>query len=893
MAAAPPEFLLSAPRAFARQAIRGLLGALLLLPLAGIAAAPPLEPGVSLLLAQWRAQHYRDVHYTLDIDLQPGAARIDGSIEIRVTTSGDADDLVLDWRGARAEERVRDILVNGLPALGVRFIADHLVIPGLLLEKGENHIAMRFQSPVGVTGSAITRYIDREDGAEYLYTLLVPSDASTVFPCFDQPDLKARFTVSLRAPQDWRVIANAPLHGMFSEGANTRHRFAQTEPISTYLFAFAAGPFVEIVESGTPSPVRLYARRTRVDYARREAPALLRLNRAAMHWFAEYFAQPFPFAKYDLVLVPELAYGGMEHAGATFLREESVLFPFDPGTADLLRRANLLLHETSHQWFGDLVTMRWFDDLWLKEGFANLMASKALDALQPELSAWVAFHSLKTTAYRTDVTRGTTPIRQVMDNLSSAKSAYGNIVYGKAPAVLRQAEFFVGEGKFRDAVRDFLKRHAYAAAGWEDLVLALERASGTKMHAWANAWVERRGMPQVRVLPQLDKAGNLRAMVIEQRAIGGEASNRTFSWPMKLRVYSLASGRARIHEVSLQGPRVRLATPGAGKHQFIFANLGDYGYGQFLLDAASQKYLLAHPQALRDDLLRSQVHESLWEAVREAELDPARYIGLLLAQLPGERNDIIAAVLLARLRSASLRYLGESKRAALAPRIEDFLFAQLQAAPGNGRRIEYFRAFADLARSANGRARLKDLLANRTTVAGVQLRSRDRFRMLQSLLAADDADGPRLLNELSAADTSNEGRRYSFAAAAAVPDAGSKRALYTRFMEDPRLPEAWIEEALGPLNFPEHAVLTAPLLEDALAALPRLKRERKIFFVGAWLENFIGGQTSRASIQVVERFLAGNKLAGSALDEDLRLKVLESLDTLERTVRVTEKFGAP
>lgn len=855
-------------------------------------AAPPLQPGVSLDLARWRAQQYRNVQYALDVDLHPGAAHLEGSLEIRVTTSR-GDDLILDWRGAHAAENVRDLRVNGQPAKGARFSADHLVIPGVLLNHGENLITLRFRSPMGAAGDAISRYTDREDGAEYLYTLFVPSDASSAFPCFDQPDLKARFTLSVAAPPAWRVIGNAPLRESVADGPNTRHRFAQTEPISTYLFAFAAGPFVEIAETGSASPVRLFARRARAARAQAEAPELLRLNRAAMQWFSGYFAQPFPFAKYDLVLIPELAYGGMEHAGASFLREESVLFPFDPGAADLLRRANLLLHETSHQWFGDLVTMRWFDDLWLKEGFANFMAAKAIEALLPEFPAWVAFHSLKTSAYRTDATRGTTPIRQPMSNLSAAKSAYGNIVYAKAPAVLRQAEYFVGARPFREGVRDFLRRHAYATAAWSDLVRALQRASGTRLDSWAKAWVEQRGMPQVRIHPTLDQAGNLREIVIEQRATGGENATRHFSWPMKLQLYLSGSDGTRTGEVRLKGARTRLATPGIGKPLFLFANHGDYGYGQFLLDPASQEYLLANPQMLQDDLLRALAHESLWESVREAELDPARYIELLLAQLPGERNEIIASVMLARLRSASLRYLGEARRALLAPRIEDFLFSQMLSAPGDSRRIEYFRAFADLARGDQARTRLKDLLGGRIAVPGVALRSRDRFRILHSLLAANDADGPRLLEELSAADSSGEGRRYSFAAAAAAPDAAAKRAMYTRFMEEALLPEAWIEEALAPLNILEHAALTAPLLEQALQVLPRLKRERRIFFVNDWLNQFIGGQTSRASVQTVERFLAAGRSAGNGLDEDLRLKVLETLDTLERTVRIREKFSPP
>lgn len=867
---------------------RFVFALLLLLPLIVCAAPPRLESGIPLELARWRAQHYSNIQYALNLALEPGTSRLEGMIEIRVTVANPADDLILDWRGEHAEERVRDIMVNDLPAFGVSFSADHIVIPGALLSSGENRIALRFQSPVGTPGAAITRYTDREDSAEYLYTLFVPSDASTVFPCLDQPDLKARFTLSLTAPSDWKVISNAPLQESQIDGTQLHHLFASTEPISTYVFAFAAGPFVEFTETAAATPVRLFARRSRAERAEKESGELFRLNRSAMTWFAGYFDHAFPFAKYDLVLVPELAYGGMEHAGASFLREEAVLFPFEPGAVDLLRRAGLLLHETSHQWFGDLVTMRWFDDLWLKEGFANFMSAKAMEALLPEFPAWTAFHSLKTAAYRTDITRGTTPIRQTMGNLSAAKSAYGNIVYAKAPAVLRQAEFFVGERRFRDGVRAFVKSHAFGVAGWSDLVRALERASGEKLGAWANAWVEHDGMPRVRVIPRLDKAGNIRDFEVEQHAVGGQSTDKNFVWPMKLRVRIQSGGQARVHDVTLLRARTRVPTPRGGKFQYAIANFEDRGYGQFPLDAVSRKYLLAHPEALRADLTRALVQESLWESVRESTFDPARYIELILARLPAERNDIIASGMLARLRAAHMRYLGEPRRAALGPRIEDFLSTQMLASASQSRRIEYFRAFADLARSEQGRSRLKDLISGKIGVPGLTLRSRDRFRMLQSLLAADDAEALRLQNELAAADTSGEGRRYAFAAAAAIPDAETKRAIFARFMEDRRLPEAWIEEALAPLNNLEHSSLTAALLVPALAALSKIKQDRKIFFVNDWLENFVGGQTSGESLKIVQRFLANNKL-----DKDLRLKVLESLDTLERTVRVREKFGGP
>src|SRR5437879_9770257 len=478
-------------------------------------AVPGLEPGVSRELAQWRAKYYRDVRYALTISVTAGATKLTGTGTVEVTLPAAVPDLVLDWRPSPGASGVGQLRVNGRTAKP-KLEREHLIVPARLLRPGRNRITLSFEAPIALSGSAVTRYVDREDGSEYVYTLSVPSDASSAFPCFDQPDLKARFSLELVLPRAWTAVGNAPIAATEDVSNNLRRfRFAATPPISTYLFAFAAGPFAEVQVPASPlsSPAgrktaraqqaakarpgsstkekavetRLFVSKSQLARASTEAPEVRHLNRQSVRWFERYFASRFPFPKYDLVLVPEFAYGGMEHAGATFLREEAVLFPSTPNETDILARAQLLFHETSHQWFGDSVTMRWFDDLWLKEGFANFMAAKAAEVLLPAHSVWNAFHALKTAAYRTDVTQGTTPIYRTLSNLSGAKSAYGNIVYGKAPAVLRQAEFYVGGPVFRRAVRQFLKRHAYAAADWSDLVAALDRASVRQLKRRAEA----------------------------------------------------------------------------------------------------------------------------------------------------------------------------------------------------------------------------------------------------------------------------------------------------------------------------------------------------------------------------------------------------------------------
>ena len=674
-------------------------------------AAPPLEPGVSRELARWRAQRYHDVRYDVALALAAPVSKVEGKLELRVAVRGKPVDLVLDWRPP-AGARLAAVEANGAAIERPRIVREHLVIPARHVRTGENVVRLAFESPIATAGTAVTLYRDREDGSEYVYSLFVPADASTVFPCFDQPDLKGRFTLALEVPRAWEAVSNAPAVQTVPGETTKRVAFRATEPISTYLFAFAAGPF-EILddrEDGiAPQPeARMLVRKSRLKRAQGASYEMFMLHRQAVDWFAAYFGFPFPFPKHDLVLVPEFPYGGMEHAGATFLREESVLFPFEPAAADRLRRAQLLFHETSHQWFGDLVTMRWFDDLWLKEGFANFMAAKATAALAPEYPAWNAFHQLKVAAYRTDATQGTTPIWQRLPNLSAAKSAYGNIVYSKAPAVLRQAEFYLGADAFQRAVQGFVHSHAYGAADWNDLVRALEGATGRKLDAWANAWVKRRGMPVVSTALRTGPDRRIERLTLTQTpALGGDGL-----WPMRTELLVASDGVARTMPVALEG---RTATvrelAGAPAPRYVFANHGDYGYGRFVLDDSSRAAVLADVGTIGDPFLRALLLDTLWDEVRDARLAPLAYIDLALAQAPREPDELTVASLVARTQTALRWYLSDAQRTEAAPRVEAALVAGMTDAADKGQRITYFRAFVGAATTAEARATLKALLA--------------------------------------------------------------------------------------------------------------------------------------------------------------------------------------
>ncbi len=840
-----------------------------------LAAAPE---GIPRNLARQRASQISDVRYHLQFTLTPHTPSVSGHEDLQFRLKGPAPVLV-DFREGTADH----LLVNGkeTPA---KIESGHIELPESLLHAGENTVSMDFTAPVAPAGKAITRFEDKDDNTEYLYTLFVPMDASMAFPCFDQPDLKGRFRLELTAPEGWTVISNTAVDSAPPAESGQRHTiFAETRPISTYLFAFAAGPFRKVHESaGMPG---LYVRQSKFKRAEEEAVEVQEITASGIKYLSGFFAQPYPFPKYDLVMIPGFAYGGMEHAGATFLREESILFRTAPTHSDHLNRDILLLHELSHQWFGDLVTMRWFDDLWLKEGFAQYMAYQTLADLKPNENVWKRFYqAIKPAAYAIDSTRGTTPIYQDIENLKDAKSAYGAIVYSKAPGILKQLAFVLGEDKFREGLRLYLKEHAYANAEWNDLVQAFERVSKKPLQDWAGAWIRHRGMPQVDVERlTCGRPDRIQSLVIKQHDVLGEGG----VWPISTQILlGYADGtQVRVRaQLNAERAEVREAW-GKRCPDYIFANDEDYAYGRFLLDSASRKAVMEQLGGIADVFQRTLLWGSLWDAVREAELAPRDYLDLSLRLLPSETDESLAQSLIGRLVTGLHRYVGQEARKQIVPTAEMLASDVMLHSPEQDLRIIWFRALRSMAETDQGRAALKDILNGKLVVPGVTLRPLDRWTMVTALIAMNDPEAGTIYSVEQKRDNTGDGLKYAYVAAAARPDGKTKQDYFNDYLHDPARPEDWVEQSLGAFNYWNQSELTLPYLKPALDALPQIKRERKIFFVLGWLNAFIGGQQSAAAQAQVQEFLSS-----TPLEKDLQLKILEVKDELDRTVKIRGKY---
>jgi aminopeptidase N len=841
--------------------------------------APPdlMAPGVTVELARHRAATLGETRYALELDLT-GGDRAPGRVVLTFERAAGAGDLVLDFRGTA----LGPVVVNGVAVDDVEWRNGHVRVGEAWLRAGENTLSATFSTPIAASGASIIRFIDPADGAEYLYTLLVPADASQLFPSLDQPDLKARIRLVLVAPADWDVVANTPGEVVRQNGA-ALWSFEETLPISTYLLAFAAGPWRRWSAPSGERSMRLFARSGLADEV--DADTLMRLNLRSVDWLEDYFGIPYPFGKLDVVLAPAFPFGGMEHVGAIFYNENQFVFREAPTTAQRLGRASTVFHEVAHQWFGDLVTMTWFDDLWLKEGFATYMAARMQADLLPGADAWLAFHLRnKPPAYAVDATRGTTPVWQALANLDLAKSNYGPIVYNKAPAILKQLEFLVGVEGFRAGVSLFLRRHAFGNAGWRDLLAAVEEATGVSLAAFGEAYILRPGMPRVETLLDV-RRGRVAALELRQRPARPEVSGEGAWWPGRVLVRLGYRDREDVVlAVELSGPvtRVREAE-GLPAPDWVWSNDGDHGYGLFLLDPASAAWVAEHVGAEPDPLRRAMLWGALWEEVREGRMDPLAFARAVLREVDAEADDQIAAMLLGRAWMALSHYQDPARAAPLLPAWEALL-----AARADSSRLGYpaRKASLDLlvasATTPAGRARLRGLLAGTHLLDGEAVRQPTRWSIVERLVALGEPDGAELVAAEALRDETPDADRRAFIAGAGLPQREAKARHFARMLGDPALNEEWATASLAAFNAPGQGELTLPYLLPALERLEWIREHRRIFFLPRWLASFVGGQTSTAALGVVDAWLADLP----DLAPDLRLKVLQQRDELERTVRL-------
>ena len=837
-----------------------------------------LEAGVSWALAELRARTLSDIHYTYRLRV-PRALELplEGTLVAQFQWfDEETHDLVLDFNDPAA--RIGNVRVNGAP---VEWTAthDHVVIPAEALASGtRNRLDMEFTAG----DDALNRNED------FLYTLFVPDRAHFSLPLFDQPNLKARFSLTLDVPDGWVGVANGGVldqttaTGSPNVERGTTYRFAETEPIPTYLFAFAVGNFQIDVAERAGRTFRMFHRETDADKVARNREAIFDLHAVALEWLEEYTQIAYPFGKFDFVLIPPFQYGGMEHPGSVFYRQASLMLDESATQAQYLGRASLIAHETTHMWFGDLVTMNWFDDLWTKEVFANFMAAKIVHPSFPEvnhdLRFFLAHHD---TAYGVDRSAGANPIRQPLENLREAGSLYGPIIYQKAPIVMRQLETLVGPDLFRGGLREYLQTFRYGNATWPDLIDILDRRADAGLAAWSQAWVDEPGRPVVttEILDDTRRADQLR---VSQ----GDPDGRGRLWPQQLELLlSYDEGDVRT-PLSLSGASASLGWEGRARPNFVLPNASGIEYGHFRLDPGSVDYLMSNLPDLEDPLTRGIVWVTLWDGVLDGAIAPTDWFELLLRGLAAETVEQNTQRILDYLGTTFWTFLDDDRRRQNAPRVEAALWSALADAATPTLRAAYFRAWRRIVLSDAGLERMRRIWEEQEDVPGVPLSESD-FTALAEELAVRGVAGAEDILEHQADRIENPDRlaRFTYVRSALSADPGVREVFFDG-LRDPanREREPWVLAAVGYLHHPLRAAHATRFVRPSLELLGEIQRTGDIFFPSGWLDATLGGHNSDEVADTVRGFLDG-------LDPDyprrLREKILQSADMLFRSARIS------
>ncbi|MFB9467462.1 aminopeptidase N [Streptomyces cinereospinus] len=847
-------------------------------------------PGTNLTReeAQQRAKLLTVDSYEVELDLS--GAQEGGTYRSVTTVRFDAAEGGAESFVDLVAPAVHEVTLNGDALDPAEVFQDsRIALPGLL--QGRNVLRVVADCAYTNTGEGLHRFVDPVDDQAYLYTQFEVPDARRVFASFEQPDLKATFQFTVRAPEGWTVISNSPT----PEPTDSVWVFAPTPRISTYITALIAGPYHSVhsvyEKDGQSVPLGIYCRPSLAEYL--DSDAIFEVTRQGFAWFQEKFDYAYPFEKYDQLFVPEFNAGAMENAGAVTIRDQYV-FRSKVTDAAYEVRAETILHELAHMWFGDLVTMEWWNDLWLNESFATY-TSIACQAAAPGSRwphAWTTFaNSMKTWAYRQDQLPSTHPIMAEIRDLDDVLVNFDGITYAKGASVLKQLVAYVGQDEFFRGVQAYFKRHAYGNTRLSDLLTALEETSGRDLKTWSRAWLETAGINVLRPEIETDGAGVITSFAIRQEAPAlpagakGEPTLRPHRIAVGLYEMDHDAGKlVREERVELDVDGALTAVPqlvGRPRPDVVLLNDDDLSYAKVRLDERSLAFVTDHLGDFEASLPRALCWASAWDMTRDAELATRDYLSLVLSGI-GKESDIgVVQSLQRQVKLAIDLYAAPPARETLLARWTDATLAHLRAAePGGDHQLAWARAFAATARTPEQLDLLEALLDGSQTVQGLVVDTELRWAFVQRLAAVGRFDEAEIAAEYER-DRTAAGERHAATARAARPTPEAKAEAWASVVESDKLPNAVQEAVISGFVQTDQRELLAPYTDQYFAALKSVWDSRshemaQQIAVGLY-----------PAVQVVEETLAKTDAWLSAAEPSaaLRRLVSESRAGVERALR--------
>jgi len=833
--------------------------------------------------ARERARLLRVTTYDVELDLteQERGTSFRSRSTVRFSCSEPGASTYLDLTAPT----LRAATLNGAPVDPAGFDGNRLALTGLA---ADNELVVEADCAYMRTGEGLHRFVDPVDANVYLYSQFETFDAHRVYACFDQPDLKAAFRFTVTAPAGWVVVSGGAIADRPADGEAGTWRFAETARLSTYVTAVIAGPYASVHDEYDGIPLGLYCRASLREFL--VADELFLLTKQGFEFYHRVFGSRYPFGKYDQLFVPEFNAGAMENAGAVTILED-YLFRSKVTDAAYHIRADTVLHEMAHMWFGDLVTMRWWDDLWLNESFATYMATLSLVEATRYTDAWTSFtNSEKTWAYRQDQLPSTHPIAADIGDIPDVLVNFDGITYAKGASVLKQLVAWVGQDAFFAGVRAYFSRHSYANTVLADLLAELEQASGRELSSWSAEWLETAGCNTLRACFETGPNGAFTAFSILQEAPTDWPTLR--SHRVAVGLYDLVEGqlvRTGREELDVVGAKTEVpGLVGRAQPDLVLVNDDDLTFAKIRLDERSLATLVAHVGDLAESLPRTLCWAAAWDMTRDAELPARDYVALVQAGIGGETNIGVVQSLLRQAQSAITLFADPGwapvGRASLATTAYD---AAQVAEPASDLQLAWVRAMGGLATTDAQLDLVAGLLDGSRTIAGLSVDTELRWHLLHRLVVVGRAGDAEIAAETER-DPTSAGERHAAAARAARPTREAKAEAWRRAIEDASLPNAMQAAVIGGFAPADQIDLLQEWVEPYFTAIGRVWAER----TAEMAQSVVIGlyPTLLVSPAVVER--TDTYLAGADVPPALARLLGEARDGVLRALRARARDAA-
>lgn len=833
--------------------------------------------------AEQRAAQIGEVDYTLSLNLTKNATTFTGTNVSVFDLKDNRKDVVFDFDG----KLVSSVIVNGKKISDFNFDQEdeNIILPGKLLKKGENTVSISFEASFTHGGAGLHQFSDPKDGSEYFYTDFETADAHRMFPHFDQPSLKATFTLDVEAPIDWRLISNMPV-GKSSVTSERKHNYFQTtQKMSSYIMHLSAGPYAKWEDNSGKYPMAVYARKSLADFV--DADRMFETTKKGLKFFEEYYGFDYPFTKYDQIFVPEFNAGAMENAGAVTFAE-GMVYRTPPTQNQLLGRDVTILHEMAHMWFGDLVTMQWWNDLWLNESFADFMGYLGLEGIGTE-NAWQRASRRKGWAYYEDQLVTTHPILSEIPDILSASANFDGITYAKGLAALRQLQYFIGPDVFREGIRDYFQQHAFKNTTLSDFIGALEKAHGKKLTPWVDAWLGTKDVNSMKLAYDV-KNGQIQSAKVYQT--GGLHNDTIRPHANLIGLYYVEDGKLVLKDkikVTFDKKENDLAMLNGKKAPaLILPNVDDYDYIKIRFDAKSMDFLKGNMALVTDSATKMIIWRTLWDMVRDQELKASDYFEMAIKRIPDEKDVNVLRTLMSGVGQVSGSYTADmATKNKYRNQFHTVALERVNSVGvGSDLQRTWYGVLIDTANNDKQYQYITDLYDGKVSIDGIKVNTQRKWSILSTLGQANKKQTVAdRINQLAESDKSARSQNMLLSVETSYPEKAVKAKIWDTLTKESSYSLREKQYIGGGMYSSDYPELAKPYISKYFEQIEAIHQKgEKYEYASYFIRAMFPSLGMEDTVVAAEQFLVT-----SEVPKTYKKLVMKSLDELKRTIRVRKK----